>query len=57
VGEIGSNEGIAWVRPGDLATREGINRVMDQIQRTNPELFQKVISEIHRTAPVAISEP
>jgi hypothetical protein len=50
VGEIGSNDGINWIRPGDLASAEGINRIMTQIERNNPQLFGELTSELARVA-------
>ena len=45
-GDIGPpNPVVGWVRPGDLATRDGVNRVLALAQEHQPELFRQIVTE------------
>jgi hypothetical protein len=46
VDDIGSDEGINWLRPGDLASRSGIVRFMTEIETKQPEFYQEIVREL-----------
>jgi hypothetical protein len=49
VGEIVPDDGgVAWIRPGDLLTPEGVERVMTKLQTENPAFFDEVVTEFKR---------
>ncbi len=48
-GEIVPDDGgVAWIRPGDLLTPDGVERVMTKLKAENPTFFNEVLTELQR---------
>jgi hypothetical protein len=37
---------IGWVRPGDLATRAGVNRILDLANEHQPALLREIVAQV-----------
>ena len=46
VGDIVPDEGVAWIRPGDLLSPGGVEWVMARLQTGNPAFFAEVLMEL-----------